>query len=651
MLTSLLDLLSRSEELFNTGNYDEAYKLLSDFENDKTHSLRDLVSIHLHKIELLFQQGQYIKLLNLANDTYKESLELGDNPFLIEVMAWKARSLIFLNQLEEAWNIIKQVDDILKNIPEEFSPRYKRTTAFFSFIKGYFYCVEMNPNKSLEYFYHSLSIREALGIKHEIAETLYWIVVVLCRHKGELTTAKKYAERSVRIAKETAKKFHIAFSLTSLAGVYTYQGDINRAISLFEESLSLFKDLNNKRMQAITLNNVGDKYRMRGDLDLALKSLEKSLKILEGLGNLRDIANVHDFLVQILIDKGDIEQAKFYLKNLEQIKMKINSKKIDQIYLLLKALILKTNLRAHNIVEAMEIFNQLLEDPDLSYESTIIILINLCELHLFELKITDDIDVLEDISPLIIKLLEIAEKSNSYWILSETYFLQAKLSLLKFDIRSAQRFLVQAQEIAEKYGIKRLAIKVSHEHDDLINQLKIWEKLKQSDASIAERIEFAGLNQQMDIMLKKRMIEVPRISEEEPVLLLIISEGGIPIFTQSFIKDKKYEEHLFGGFFTSINSFMNATFSEGLDRVSFGNYTLLMKEMSPFFICYIYKGQSYSAQNRIKLFINKLHNNKEVWDIFGEYYNMNRIIEKEEIPYLKSVIINIFRDYHITSNL
>ena len=119
-------------------------------------------------------------------------------------------------------------------------------------------------------------------------------------------------------------------------------------------------------------------------------------------------------------------------------------------------------------------------------------------------------------------------------------------------------------------------------------------------------MEFAGLNEQIEYMTRKRIIEVPELVDEEPVLLLIVSEGGVPIFTQSFKVDKSFEDHLFGGFFTAINSFISEMFSEGLDRASFGEHTLLMKSIPPFLMFYIYKGQSYSAQKRVNSFIREL---------------------------------------------
>ena len=143
-------------------------------------------------------------------------------------------------------------------------------------------------------------------------------------------------------------------------------------------------------------------------------------------------------------------------------------------------------------------------------------------------------------------------------------------------------------------------------------------------------------------MITKREINVPQLSDEEPVLLLIVSEGGVPFFSQSFMMDKSFEDHLFGGFFTAINTFINETFSEGLERASFGEHTLLMNSVSPFLMCYVYKGQSYTAQNRIKSFINEIKSNKELWNTFEKFYQMNRKIDTTDIPSLESLIQEIF---------
>ena len=117
------------------------------------------------------------------------------------------------------------------------------------------------------------------------------------------------------------------------------------------------------------------------------------------------------------------------------------------------------------------------------------------------------------------------------------------------------------------------------------------------------------------------------------------------------VKDKAFEDHLFGGFFTAINSFISDKFSEGLDRAIFGEHTLLMNSIPPFLMCYVYKGQSYSAQQKIRYFLDKLTGNKETWQAFEKYYQKNQEIQLKDIPSLEPLINEVFRDKKVPINV
>jgi len=427
-----------------------------------------------------------------------------------------------------------------------------------------------------------------------------------------------------------------------MAVKHGYKGELDRCIHINKQSLQIFKELNNEYMVANVLNNLGDTYKMKGDLDQALKFVEKRIELRSKSGSIREIAISHDPLIQISIQKGDLEQAQKYLDNMGQLVINLQDRHINRWYLLDKAMLLKESLITRKKVKSEEILRQIIEEEEANYELSVYALLNLCELLLAELEITNVAEILEEVKPLIAKLLDIAERSHSYWIWGETFLLQSKLALMSLNLKEARRFLTQGQKIAEKYGLELLAIKISNEHDELLRQLNIWENMKKSEPSISERMKLARLNEQIERMVKRRAFEIPESLEELPVLLLITSQGGIPLFSQSFIEDKYFEDHLFGGFFTTINSFVHEKFSEGLDRASFGKYTLLMNSVSPFIICYVYKGQSYSAQKRIKSFLNEIKNNKEMWDTFEKFYQMNKKIQIKDIPSLEPLIKEIF---------
>ncbi|MHA1234486.1 MAG: hypothetical protein ACTSQL_05300, partial [Promethearchaeota archaeon] len=142
-------------------------------------------------------------------------------------------------------------------------------------------------------------------------------------------------------------------------------------------------------------------------------------------------------------------------------------------------------------------------------------------------------------------------------------------------------------------------------------------------------------------MVRKRMIAAPETSEENPVSVLIITEGGIPLLSHSFIEENEFESHLFSGFLTTINYFIKETFSEDLDRFIFGNYTLLMKSVAPFFVCYVFKGESYYAIQRLRYFIEDVQK-EGIWQILIRLFQANRFIHLKDIPLLESLITETF---------
>jgi tetratricopeptide (TPR) repeat protein len=381
---------------------------------------------------------------------------------------------------------------------------------------------------------------------------------------------------------------------------------------------------------------------MKGDLERALECIEQAMGLSRELGDLRTLAFKYDSLIQILIEKGDLERARISLRDLEQLNNQLKDKPTNLMYLFDKALLLKTSSRALNRGKAEEILKQLLQNKDSSIEGKIRALVNLCELLLTELRISNDLEVLDELNQFISQLLELAEKSNSYWILCETYLIQAKVALMTFDMNEARRFLTQAQEIAEKYGLNLLAMKISNEHDEFLKQLDTWEKLKESNAPLAERMELSRLNEQIDNMLRKRVSEPEEIKEEVSVVILIMSVGGTPIFSQSFAEGWSFKDHLFGGFLSAINSFSGEMFSQGLDRAIFGEYTILMKAVSQFIVCYLFKGQSFLAQQRMKQFIDIIQNDKKIWESIKKYYQAHRLIQEEDVPSLDILVNDIF---------
>jgi hypothetical protein len=175
-------------------------------------------------------------------------------------------------------------------------------------------------------------------------------------------------------------------------------------------------------------------------------------------------------------------------------------------------------------------------DNTILVESRIGAIIDLCDLFLIELRITNDPEIIDEIQPYIQELLDIAEQQHMYLILAQTYFLQAKLSLLTIDLKIAKRFLTQAQKIAERFGHKELVERIANEHSKLLKQSEVWEKLKEMGAPMDERIKLARLNEQIEEIVEKRAMLPIFITEEKVAIsketkICLVCRGEVLRFT------------------------------------------------------------------------------------------------------------------------
>jgi len=150
------------------------------------------------------------------------------------------------------------------------------------------------------------------------------------------------------------------------------------------------------------------------------------------------------------------------------------------------------------------------------------------------------------------------------------------------------------------------------------------------------------LNQASSKIEKEKEFRPTVSVEEQPVVLLIIAEGGVPIFSYPFAEEWKFDDELFGGFLTSFSSISDEIFSEGLDRAKFGQYTVLIESIEDFSICYLFKGQIYSAKEKLMVFIDRIRNNASIMKTLNTFKKASQVIELDDIPILETLLTEIF---------
>ncbi len=523
--------LLRAEKLIDDAKVNEAHELLDNFERKEGLTLLNKVVSHLLRADLLFQQGRYRESISLAEQTYKESLGLGKNILSVDCFIHMAYSLWVLAKFDKFFDVIIQGEELLKNLTQVLSSTRMKREAYLAFLKGLFYGYTGEIDLALNYTKQSLELAEKTDFKRLNAQILFLLAFVEMNRR-DLDLALEYEKKGLAIAKESKNKFTIAWGLQELGDTYRYKGDWERAIKVNKECISLYEELDDRQCLSEVFSNMAAIYRdFTEDYDRASEYIKTSLSVYNE--DVNDILAGQKFYtaITIALKKGDYEGAKKYLQNLKDMNSQTKDKNVKIRYRISKALVLKSSSRLHDMAKAEKILRQIVTEEVFFIEFITVALINLCDILLAEFRLTNNLEVLNELEPLITHLLIIAEKSQSHSLQAETYLFQAKLALLSFDVKKSRRFLTQAQQIAERYNLNKLALEISSEYKNLVDRLELWEQLKVSEAPLNERFELAQISEQMkrihraSVMIKTQVIEEKvTISKEKKICLVCRSE-------------------------------------------------------------------------------------------------------------------------------
>lgn len=495
-------------------------------------------------------------------------------------------------------------------------------------------------NEGLEAAQKSLEIQEGLNNQPGIASSLSLIGVVY-NYKGQFDRSIEHFNRSLSI--KEIQKVTQATVLQHLGLIYILKGEIQKALKYNEDGAKLAKEIKFYVPYAVMIFQIGYIYLIETKYEKAEEYLKKSLEVCENINFYFYIGwNLYG-LISLKIAIGAVEEAYEYLDDMKKLANRNKkSKTISNFYLLAKGTVLKESNRSIDRAEAEKSFKKILADKvsnPVVYQYT---LWNLSEFLIEELGKSNDIRILDEINPLILRYLNLGEKLHSYLELCGAKFLQAKLALVQLKFDESKSLFSQAQSLAELHNYHYFAQRISSEHDLLIEQQEIWDNLKEINAPMSARIKLAAFDGILKRMQGIHALNPPELEEEQPILLLIIAEGGTLTFSYSFRDKGKFDDELFGGFISAFKSFSSEFFSKGLDRAKFGDDMMLMDTAGPFSICYLYKGQSYPAKQKLSKFTEKIQDTTSVWQTLDKYYKTSQVAELKDLPKIESLIKDIF---------
>jgi tetratricopeptide (TPR) repeat protein len=677
---NLPDELAQAKELVLDRKMDEALDIITKFEQNKGITPENQLSILLlrGRIHAFYLRVQ--EVVELGEKAHQLSKQLGIIPGLVEAFNLKAY-IAFTGPFDLALEYIKETERLMDYLPQEMQIRNEFKEVKFSnmYLEFVVQTIKSEYDQCLEKAKELLSYAEEIGEKEKLAlsnSSLAWAYL----SKVKPNIALDYAFKALDLFKDLGQEVNIAICLSQIGETKYYKGELNQSLDFFNRSLSinnisdraeafnfsylgriyrekgeLKKSIENFKqaskiaeeskildLLALNLMNIGSFMRMQGDIDQAVASLKRSIKISEELGT--TFVSFYSFLQLVLVhlDENSIEEAQRDLFRLRDLDEKLNQRPHTLARMLAEALILKKLGRTRNWAKSETLLMQIIEEGrNMDYQIYVLALISLCNHLLEELTIFNDQAILDEIYPLINKLIRISERQNSFSYLAEVKLLQAKLALIRMEIEETQRLLIEAQQIAEDHGLNLLAQKISSEHDNLLERVDEWKQLKKIDAPMSERVKLASFDGVVNRLQGKQAVDPPEIVNEDPILLLIMDNSGVTHFNHPFITNWDYSD-LFSSFMSAFNTFSSEIFSKSIDRIRIGENTILINSVEPFLACYVIKGQSYPALQKLTRFTEAIKKNSEIWQVLNESIKTSEIIDLDKISTLKTVINEIF---------
>ncbi|MHA1308932.1 MAG: tetratricopeptide repeat protein [Candidatus Heimdallarchaeota archaeon] len=343
----------------------------------------------------------------------------------------------------------------------------------------YWYAGELE--KSIEIFNETIPIRiNSNSLRQKCFG--YWNKSLVEWYKGELDEAIKSGTKAVEFAKEMNDKVHQDTFSIFLAAIYFDKGNFDKALELCEMSIKDAKKHGEKFHIAFANYVIAMVYQVKGKLDLAWEYAQQSLKIRKEMKITHHIIESLFSLIQIMLDKNDIVQAKAYQTDLQKIVEENPKKRFLLINTIAQGMILKSSSKPRNWIKAIDIFLEISKDEIITHSLTVIALIQLCELLIQEFSISGEPDVLLELESYTEQLEEIARKQKTYKLRIEachirilTLWLKAQFSIADIDIQKAKELLTKAREMADEEGLILLAEKIIQQQGQLNDRIDKWD--------------------------------------------------------------------------------------------------------------------------------------------------------------------------------
>jgi len=277
----------------------------------------------------------------------------------------------------------------------------------------------------------------------------------------------------------------------TMSHIFSFRGDSVRAIEYSQHSLQQAEKLEIPRRISSALNNLGEEYLTFGEYETAIDYLEKSLRISEQENIEFGIIYTNYNLARAYSLTNDHPMLKICLLNLQD---RIPEKNSFQhvLYQMVEVFVLKSSSRAKDKLAALIILEDL-QNSDLEAEIQIEIAKQLIDLKIYELRLTGQNDVFEEILQEISLMDQMALNQGMFPLLIRSHLFRAKLFFVEGHLDLATQIMDKAKKIAMTHELVKLEAVVDFELANLLTEIDRMQELVNRNATYLAKLDKIGL--------------------------------------------------------------------------------------------------------------------------------------------------------------
>lgn len=342
--------------------------------------------------------------------------------------------------------------------------------------------------------------QEYLEMETEIQQMYLSVKAYIHLKGGLLDDSIGLYEESVRIGEEkpsTWKGTNTVRSIgySALGNVYLLKGRFDDALDIFKKRLALAYEMKNLIFIWRSQQQITEVYWKTNQYFDAYHNLKIVHAKYDDFRDKNEFIRRHKVqslfkLIILALKMSNQEEAKEHFQSLEEMSVDQNPDEFPYALKLSKALMLKASNKLRDKVAALDLLIEIINEVDKSklYVSDgivddnipLITLLNLYDLFLWELKSTNNEEVMTEIDELSSKLIFIALSYNSYPILGEAILLDARYNMITSNLKYAKELYERAISLSREQGLGEIAEQAENELAALETEMSNWSTIIES---------------------------------------------------------------------------------------------------------------------------------------------------------------------------